>query len=86
MKAHLERVHGLAPYLPGQSKSGWVNSQCEVIANRYAEAQLDGDKQRAGHLFNNLQVLLFHHQDILTTGDIRNALQRAEKRLEARNR
>jgi len=86
MKAHLERVHGLAPYLPGQSKSDWVNRQCNAIAYQYIQAHLDGDKQRAGHLFNNLQFLLFHHQDILTTGDIRNALNRAEESLTARNR
>jgi len=86
MKVHLARVHGLAPYLPGQSKRDWLNSQCQAVADQYAEAQLDGDKRRAGHLYNSLTTLFYNHQDVLSLEDIRRALERAKKRLEDRNR
>lgn len=86
MKAHLERLHGLAPYLPERTKEDWINSQCEVIANRYAEAQLDGDKKEATRLYSSLTRLFYNHKDVLSLEDIRRALERARKRIEARNR
>jgi len=86
MKVHLARVHGLAPYLPERSKEDWVNSQCQALANQYAEAQLDGDKQRARRLYGSLTALFYNHQDVLSLEDIRRSLERAKKRLKARNR
>ena len=86
MKVHLARAHGLVSYLPEQSKRNWLNSQCEAIANQYAEAQLDGDKKEATRLYGNLTRLFYNHQDVLSLEDIRRALDRATKSIEARNR
>jgi hypothetical protein len=86
MKAHLERLHGLAPDLPGLSQSDWVDGQVQSLANKYAQAQLDGDKQGASRIYGSLTALYYRHQDALSLEDIRRALERAKKRLEARNR
>ncbi|NQT49001.1 MAG: C2H2-type zinc finger protein [Chloroflexi bacterium] len=85
LKVHLARVHGLAPYLPEQSKEDWVNSQCRALADQHAEAQLDGDKRRAGRLYGSLTALFYNHQDVLTVGHISRAIERAKKKLETRN-
>lgn len=86
MKLHLARVHGLAPDLPGPSQRDWVEGQVRSLANKYAQAQLDGDKQGAGHIYGSLTSLYYRHQDILTLGHIRRVLEGARQRLEDRNK
>lgn len=86
MKVHLARVHGLAPDLPGPSQSEWVEGQVQSLANKYAQAQLDGDKQGASRIYGSLTALYYRHQDILTTEHISRALEGGRRRLEDRNR
>jgi hypothetical protein len=86
MKIHLTRVHGLAPDLLGLSQREWVGSQIQSLANQYAQAKLDGDKQRANHIYESLTALYYRHKDLLTLGDISRALERGQRRLEDRNR
>jgi hypothetical protein len=86
MKIHLARVHGLAPDLPGLSQKDWVDGQVQSLANKYAQAQLDGDKQGAGHIYSSLTALYYRHQDILTLGYIREALERGRRRLQDLNK
>jgi len=47
---------------------------------------LDGDKKEATRLYGSLTRLFYNHQDVLSSDDIRRALERAKKRIEARNR
>jgi len=86
MKIHLARVHGLAPDLPGPSQRDWVEGQVRSLANKYAQAQLEGDKQGANRIYDNLTSLYYRHQDILTLGHISGALERGRRRLEDRNK
>lgn len=86
MKIHLARVHGLAPDLPGLSQRDWVDGQVQSLANKYAQAQLDGDKQRASRIYDSLTSLYYRHQDILTLGHISRALEGGRRRLEDRNK
>lgn len=86
MKIHLARVHGLAPDLPGPSQRDWVDGQVRSLANKYAQAQLDGDKQRANRIFGSLTALYYRHQDILTLGHISRAIKGGRRRLEDRNK
>jgi len=86
MKIHLARVHGLAPDLPGPSQRNWVEGQVRSLANKYAQAQLDGDKQGASRIYGSLTALYYRHQDILTLGHISGALERGRRRLEDRNK
>jgi hypothetical protein len=86
MKIHLARVHGLAPDLPGPSQRAWVDGQVQSLANKYAQAQLDGDKQGASRIYGSLTSLYYRHQDILTLGHIRRVLEGARRRLEDRNK
>jgi len=86
MKIHLARVHGLAPDLPGPSQRNWVEGQVRSLANKYAQAQLDGDKQGASRIYGSLTALYYRHQDILTLGHISGVLERGRRRLEDRNK
>ena len=86
MKVHLARIHGLAPDLPGLSQRDWVDRQVQSLANKYAQAQLDGDKQGASRIYGSLTALYYRHQDILTLGHISRALERGRRRFEDRNR
>ena len=85
MKINLARVHGLAPDLPGLSQRDWVDGQVQSLANKYAQAQLDGDKQRASRIYDSLTSLYYRHQDILTLGHISRALEGGRRRLEGHN-
>jgi hypothetical protein len=86
MKIHLARVHGLAPDLPGPSQRNWVEGQVQSLANKYAQAQLDGDKQGAGRIYGSLTALYYRHHNILTLEHIRGALEGERRRLQDRNR
>jgi len=86
MKVHLARVHGLAPDLPGLSQRDWVDEQVRSLANKYAQAKLDGDKQGADRIYGSLTSLYYRHQDILTLGHISRALEGGRRRLEDRDK
>ena len=86
MKTHLARVHGLAPDLPGPSQRDWVEGQVRSLANKYVQAQLDGDKQEADHIYTRLSTLFYNHQDILTLGHISRAIKEGRRRLKGRNK
>jgi len=86
MKIHLARVHGLAPDLPGPSQRDWVEEQVRSLANKYAQAQLEGDKQSANHIYSSLTALYYRHQGILSLGHISRVLESARRRLEERNK
>jgi len=86
MKAHLVRVHGLTPDLPGLSQRAWVEGQVRSLASKYAQAKLDGDKQEADHIYGRLTTLFYNHQDILTLGHISRAIKGGRRRLEDRNK
>jgi hypothetical protein len=86
MKIHLARIHGLAPDLPGLSQKEWVDRQVQSLANKYAQAKLDGDKQETNHIYKSLTVLYYRHKDIITLEDIARALERGQRRLEDRTR
>ncbi len=79
-------MHGLAPDLPGPSQRDWVEGQVRSLANKYAQAQLDGDKQGADRIFGRLTALYYRHQDILTLGHISRAVEGGRRRLKDRNK
>jgi hypothetical protein len=85
MKIHLARVHGLAPDLTGPSQRGWVEGQVRSSANKYAQAQLEGDEQEANRIYGSLTSLYYRHQDILTLGHISRTLEGGRRRLEEHN-
>lgn len=64
MKVHLERTHGLAPFLPEQSKKQWVYAQLHTLARRCAEAELAGDKEKRHRLWNSLMSLHSYHRGL----------------------
>jgi hypothetical protein len=64
MTVHLERVHGLAPFLPERSKKDWVFAQLHTLAQRFAEAKLAGDKDRQEHHFQSLISLWSYHRGL----------------------
>jgi hypothetical protein len=86
MKIHLARIHGLAPDLPGLSQKEWVDRQVQSLANKYAQAKLDEDKQETNHIYKSLTVLYYRHKDIITLEDIARALERGQRRFEDRTR
>ena len=86
MKTHLVKVHGLAPDLPGPSQRNWLEEQVRSLANKYAQAQLDGDKQEADRIYTRLSTLFYNHQDTLTLGHISRAIKEGRRRLEDRNK
>ena len=84
MKVHLERVHGLAPFLPRQSKEEWVYAQLDTLARQCAEADLAGDKQRHDRLWHSLISLYNYHQGLFPIEDIVDRIAEERKQLERR--
>ncbi len=82
MGVHLERVHGLAPFLPEQSKEDWVYAQCLRLATQYAEAELAGDKQRQDRLWNSLIGLYTYHRDVFSIEYIGEIVAEERRRLD----
>lgn len=64
MEVHLQRVHGLVPFLPEQSKEDWVYAQLHTLARQYAEAELAGDEEKRNHLWNSLISLYGYHRGL----------------------
>lgn len=84
MNVHLERVHGLAPFLPEQSKKDWVFAQLHILAKRFAEAELAGDKDRREHHWQSLISLWGYHRGLFPIEHIVEVI--AEKRQELEQR
>jgi len=84
MKVHLERVHGLAPFLPERSKRDWVFAQLHTLARQCAEADLGGDKDRQKHHWQSLVSLYRYHQGLFPVEHIVEVI--AEKRRELEKR
>jgi hypothetical protein len=62
MKVHLKRVHGLALFLPEQSKEDWVYAQLGTLAKEYAEAESARDKKGKQRLLDSLLSLHSYHR------------------------
>lgn len=84
MKVHLERVHGLAPFLPGQSKKDWVYAQVRTLAGEYAEAEITGDKKETHRLWNSLLSLYTYHRGLFPIEYIGETIAEERKRLKKR--
>jgi hypothetical protein len=80
MEVHLERVHGLAPFLPKQSRDDWVFAQLHLLARRYAEAELAGDKERQEHHWQSMISLYGYHRGLFPIESIVDVIE--EKRRE----
>ena len=86
MKVHLQRVHGLVPFLPEQSKEDWVYAQLHILARQYAEAELAGDKDRRNRLWNSLLSLYRYHRGLFPTEHIVEVIDEKKRALERRIR
>lgn len=84
MKVHLERVHGLAPFLPEQSRKKWVYAQLQTLARQYAEAELAGDRERRDRLWNSLISLYNYHRGLFPIECIPQAIAEERHQLERR--
>ena len=84
MKVHLDRVHGLAPFLPQQSKSEWVYAQLDNLAKQYVEAELAGEDRKRERLLSSLYKLHAYHHDLFSAGLIFDVVARKRRELEAR--
>ena len=80
IETHMERVHGLARFLPERSKKDWVFAQLHTLARKYAEAELAGDKDKREHYWQSLISLYGYHRDLFPIGHIVDVI--AEKRQE----
>ena len=84
MKVHLERVHGLAPFLPEQSKEDWVYAQLHTLARQCAEAELAGDKERRDRRWNSLISLYGYHRGVFPIERIVEVIADERRQLEKR--
>jgi len=84
MTVHLERVHGLAPFLPERSKKDWAFAQLHTLAQRYAEAELVGDKEKQQHYWQSLISLYGYHRGLFPIGHIVEVITEKERELERR--
>jgi hypothetical protein len=84
VEAHMERVHGLARFLPEWSKEDWVFAQLHTLAGQCAEAELKGDKDRRDRLWQSLISLYGYHRGLFPVESIVDVI--AEKRRELEKR
>lgn len=91
MEVHIEKVHGLARFLPERSQKDWVFAQLHALAKQYAEAELAGDKDRREHYWQSLISLYGYHRDLFpiesivdVTAEKRQELERQIKRQQGR--
>lgn len=82
MKVHLERTHGLPPFLPEQSKKAWVWSQLRTLSRQYAEAELAGNKEKRHRLWNSLLSLRSYHKDIFSLDTMLDVIDEEKRELE----
>lgn len=84
MEVHLERVHGLAPFLPERSKEDWVYAQLHTLARQCAEAELAGDKERRDRRWNSLISLYGYHRGVFPIERIVEVIADERRQLEKR--
>ena len=84
MEVHLERVHGLLPFLPERSKEEWVYAQLHTLARQCAEAELAGDKERCQRLWNGLISLYGYHRGLFPIEYIPEVIAKERKEIERR--
>jgi hypothetical protein len=87
LKIHLERSHGLLPFLPRQSKEQWVWSQFHSLARKCAEARLAGDDDKSKCLWDSLLGLYKYHKDVIRDiGMIPKTINDCQKELERKKK
>lgn len=84
MKVHLERTHGLAPFLPDQSKEDWVYAQLYTLAEEYAKAEMAGDKEKTHRVWNSLISLFTYHRGLFPIERIPEIIGKERRRLSKR--
>lgn len=80
LKIHLERVHGLAPFLPERSKEDWVYAQLHTLAKEYVEAEARGDKEAVQHIWGSLISLYTYHRGLFPIDYIVEAIAKERKK------
>jgi hypothetical protein len=86
MKVHLERVHGLAPFLPERSEKDWVYAQRRILARQYAEAELAGDKDKRDRRWNSLIALYRYHRGLFSIDRMFDVIAEERRDLERRSK
>lgn len=86
MKVHLERVHGLAPFLPERSEKDWVYAQLHILARQCAEAELAGDKVKRDRRWNSLIALYRYHRGLFPIYRIVELIAEERRDLERRSK
>jgi len=84
MKVHLGKVHGLAPFLPEQSKEDWVYAQLHTLASQHAEAELAGDKEKSDRRWKSLISLYGYHRGLFSIERIVELVADERRQLEKR--
>jgi len=84
LTVHLERVHGLAPFLPEQSKKDWVYAQLHTLARQHAEAELAGNKEKRDRLWSSLISLYRYHEGLFPIEYIVDVIDEEKRQLEKR--
>jgi len=84
LKVHLERAHGLGPFLPEQSKEVWVYAQRRRLARQYAEVEQVGDKEKCRRLWNSLISLHAYHKPLFPMQRIPELIEEERRKLRKR--
>ena len=82
VETHMERVHGLARFLPERSKKDWVLAQLHTLARLYADAELKADEDRCKHLWQSLLSLYRYHQGLFPIESIVDVIAKKRRELE----
>jgi hypothetical protein len=86
IKLHLERAHGLVPFLPEQSKEAWVWAQLRTLARQYAEAELADDKDKRERCWRSLISLYTYHRGLFHVTRIVDVIGEERQELQKRIR
>jgi len=84
LKVHLERVHGLFPFLPERSQEEWVWAQFHTLAGECAKAQVAGDREKAKRFWDSLIGLYRYHRGLFPVEYIAQAVGKEKRELEKR--
>ncbi|MBA7656473.1 hypothetical protein ES703_64399 [subsurface metagenome] len=82
LKIHLERVHGLFPFLPERSKKDWVYAQLSALTKKYVKAEMRGDKEAVHDIWDSLISLYSYHRGLFSIEYILEAIAEQRKGLE----
>ena len=84
MKVHLERIHGLIPFLPEQSKKHWVYAQLHTLAKQYVDAELAGEKEKVHRLWDSMLSLYGYHRGLFPIEYVHQVIVEHRKELKRR--